>query len=163
MPLWGRAFLIGAAFSLPWGIAEWLKWQQMKARTIVPAGSVPVRHGTAMGWVINALCVGCAPFLLVRLGWWTVLTAVITSFAGGWVATLMERVLYCSRERMDTFVFAASEYAKEFGSDEAVRLMSDVAPKWWIKLMPRSWQKELAARLTPILLPRDGASGPQSI
>jgi hypothetical protein len=39
---------------------------------------------------------------------------------------------------MDLIVYAAKEHTAEKGPKFAAEVLSRVAPKWWIKLMPRS-------------------------
>lgn len=60
---------------------------------------------------------------------------------------------YANNYNMDLIVFAAEQYTKDMPTESAAELMSKVAPKWWIKLMPPIWQSQLRNRLVVILLP----------
>jgi hypothetical protein len=69
----------------------------------------------------------------------------------------MERKAYATQQNMDLVVHAAKKYATDKGTQFAAEVLSEVAPKWWIKLMPRWWQAQLHDQLANILLP-SGAS-----
>ena len=132
----------------------------MKMGTIIPRGSLTSKYGYVAAACIKWSCVAVLVLLAVYWAWWAIVLVVPVWFLGNWVATLFERVLYCDDSRLESLVFAAEEYRKDFGPEGAARVMSEVAPKWWIKLMPGRWRERLRARLVPILLPNgEGGAG----
>ena len=132
----------------------------MKMGTIIPAGSLAGKYGHVAAACIKWPCVAALVLLTVYWVWWAVALVAPVWFLGNWAATLLERALYCDDSRLDAFVFAAKEYSRDCGSEGAARTMSQVAPKWWIKLMPAHWRERLRARLVPILLPNgESAAG----
>jgi hypothetical protein len=154
------AVSVTIGLALFWGAGSWLKWQHMKMGTIIPRGSLTGKYGHVAAVCIKWSCVAVLVLLAVYWVWWAVALVVPVWFLGNWAATLLERVLYCDDSRLDTFVFAAEEYSRELGPGRAARTMSEVAPKWWIKLMPARWRERLRAKLVPILLPNgEGAAG----
>ena len=153
------SFVLGLSLSVLWGMAAWLKWQHMKSGTILPAGSFTVRHGRTVGYILNAFCIGITFSFALQLGWWLILSIAIFLFIGGWIATLIERKLYCNQFQLDTIVYAAQEYSRLSNAESAAEILSEVAPKWWIKLMPSDWQQELREKLQNILLPENHDDG----
>ncbi len=147
------SLLLGLVLSLPWGIAAWLKWQHMKDHTILPTGSLTARHGRLIGYLLNAMCIGIALSFIGIIKVWVILSAASIFFIGGWIATLLERKLYCSSDQIKIILGAAEEYARLSGPNGAAEVLGQVAPKWWLKLMPAAWQQELRIKLQPILLP----------
>ncbi|MDD5007973.1 MAG: hypothetical protein PHC68_06140 [Syntrophorhabdaceae bacterium] len=131
----------------------------MKSGTILPTGSFTEHHGGAVGYIINAVCIGTTLSFWSGLGWWLILTIAMFLFLGGWIATLIERKLYCNQFQLDTIVYAAKEYSRLSNTESAAEILIDVAPKWWIKLMPSGWQKELRGKLEQVLLPENHDSG----
>ena len=84
---------------------------------------------------------------------WLIAAGVMAFFIGGWLATLLERKIYCNRQQLEIIVGAAKEYKRLSDSNVAAEVMAQVSPKWWLKLMPVTWQRELRIKLQPILLP----------
>lgn len=128
----------------------------MKDKTILPTGSFTAKHGGSMGYLINAICIGIGLSSLSTIKLWLILSGVITFFIGGWLATLLERKVYCNQQQLEIIVGAAKEYKRLSDSNGAAEVMSEVAPKWWLKLMPVAWQRDLRIKLKPILLPDEG-------
>jgi len=149
------SLLLGLCLSVLWGIASWLKWQHMKSGTILPTGSFTEHRGGTVGYIINVVCIGITLSFMSELGWWLILSIAIFLFIGGWIATLIERKLYCNQFQLDTIVYAAKEYSRLSNAEGAAEILTDVAPKWWIKLMPSDWQRELRGKLKQILLPEN--------
>ncbi len=118
-----------------------------------------MKYGDKASFTLKALSVFVSLVLIKTLYAWLVVSIGIMLFFGGWLATLLERRLYCSDLRMETFIFAAKEYVHDMGQEGAAAVMSEVAPKWWIKLMPYSWQRKLREKLSSILLPPDRVDG----
>lgn len=153
------SLFLGLCLSVIWGIATWLKWQHMKHGTILPTGSFTERHGGTIGYIINAVCIGITLSFMSTLGKWLFLSITTFLFLGGWIATLIERKLYCNQFQLDTIVYAAKEYSRLSNTESAAGILMEVAPKWWIKLMPSDWQRELQEKLKEILLPNDHDKG----
>src|SRR3972149_10337282 len=147
------SLLLGLVLSLPWSIATWLKWQQMKDHTILPTGALTARLGRFIGYLLNAVCIGIALSFIDIIKVWVILSAASTFFIGGWIATLLERKLYCSSDQIKIIVGAAQEYARFSGPNGAAEVLGQVAPKWWLKLMPAAWEQEVRIKMQPILLP----------
>ena len=145
---------LGLGLSVLWGLSEWVKWQHMKNGTILARGAMTGAYGNIISLIVKILCLVILVAFLSTLKLWLIVSAAIMWFIGGWIATLIERKLYCDNYRMELIVFAAEEYKKDSKSvAEAAELMSVVVPKWWIKLMPQKWQSELRDKLANILLP----------
>ena len=114
-----------------------------------------------MSFLLKGVCYLALVLLVPALGWWVAGTFVVIWFASGWLATLMERRAYATQQNMDSVVYAAKKYTTEKGTEFAVGILSEVAPKWWIKLMPRSWQVQLRDQLANILLPSEASENPK--
>jgi len=151
-PIFYSLFL-GLCLSVLWSIAAWLKWQSMKKGTILPVGSFTEQYGSILGYFINAVCIGITLSFISELTWWLILSLFIFLFIGGWIATIIERKLYCNQFQLDIIVSAAKEYSKLTSTESAAEILAEVAPKWWIKLMPSKWKMELHGQLKQILLP----------
>ncbi|NVL90858.1 MAG: hypothetical protein HWN69_07695 [Desulfobacterales bacterium] len=130
----------------------------MKDDTILPTGAFTARHGGTIGYLTNAVCIGIALSFIGTIKGWLILSGAITIFIGGWHATFLERKLYCNNDQIETIVLAAKEYGRFSGPNGVAEVLAQVAPKWWLKLMPKAWQQELRIKLQPILLP-DQESG----
>ena len=151
LPLWVLSIFLGLVLSPPWGIASWLRWQQRKDHTILPTGSITAKYGRIMGYLLNAICIGIALAFLSAITFWIIISAFICFFLGGWFATLLERSIYCNEQQLEIIVSAAHEYKRLSDSNIAAEVMAEVAPKWWLKLMPIVWQQKLRKNLQPIL------------
>lgn len=145
--------ILGLILSLFYGIGSWLKWQSMKNGTIIPNGALTGKYGNIASFIIKSICLIIILYFIHVLHWWIIASGLIMFFLGNWIATILERKLYCNDLRLDTFVFIAEQYTKERGAEEAAHFISLAAPKWWIKLMPMYWQRKLRERLAAILLP----------
>lgn len=156
------SLLLGLVLSLPWGMAAWLKWQHMKDHTILPTGVLTARHGGFIGYLLNAMCIGIALSFIGMIKVWVILSGAITLFIGGWLATLLERKLYCNSDQIKIIVGAAQEYVRFSSPNGAAEVLAQVAPKWWLKLMPAAWQQELRMKLQPILLPDESGGRKKS-
>lgn len=144
---------IGLGLSLLWGLSEWIKWQHMKNGTILARGAIPGTYGNIISSIVKIICIVILVTFLSTLKVWLIVSVGLMWFIGGWIATLIERKLYCDNYMIKLIIFAAEEYKKDFKSTEkAADLMSVVVPKWWIKLMPQKWQSELRDKLANILL-----------
>ncbi len=157
------SIIIGVVLAIPYGFGAWLKWQVMKSGTIIPVGSIPQQHGSILSLVSKGICLVVLILIYPSVGLWVIAAAVVMYFLGGWVATLIERKFYCDDLRLDTIVYYAEENVKDLGANRTAELLGEVAPKWWIKLMPMQWQKELHNRLSPILLPGGDSVGKEEI
>lgn len=155
LPSWLLSIFLGLVLSLPWGMAAWLKWQHMKDNTILPTGSLTAKHGGSLGYFLNAICIGVGLSFMAEIKLWLILSGVISFFIGGLLATLLERKIYCNRQQLEIIIGAAQEYERLSDSNVAAEVMAQVAPKWWLKLMPVTWQQELRKKLQPILLPNE--------
>jgi hypothetical protein len=153
MELFIYSLVIGFLLSVPWGLASWFKWQNMKNGTILPAGAFTEKYGSTVGYIINAICIGVALSFFSKLSWWLIFSIAIFLYLGGWIATLIERKLYCSQFQLDTIVYAAKKYKRLTSVESAAEILTEVAPKWWIKLMPFNWQQQLREELSKINLP----------
>lgn len=149
------ALLAGVLLAPIYGVGSWLKWQEMKKNTILQKGAWTGRYGGTVSVMLKGGCFIILFLLFETFSWWLVLSIMVMWFVSGWVATLIERKAYASEYNMDLIVFTAEEYTKDMDTESAAQLMSQVAPKWWIKLMPPSWQSRLRERLAVILLPDD--------
>jgi hypothetical protein len=149
------ALITGVLLSPIYGIGSWLKWQEMKLNTILPKGAWTGRYGGTASFLLKGGCFLVLFLLFKPLGWWLMLSIIVMWFVSGWIATLIERKAYASEYNMDLIVFAAEQYTKDMDTESAAHLMSQAAPKWWIKLMPQEWQSRLHERLAAILLPDD--------
>jgi hypothetical protein len=147
------ALVAGILLSPVYGIGSWLKWQSMKVGTILPKGALTGSYGGMLSLVIKGICFVTLFFLFRVFSWWVAASLIIMWFVSGWIATLIERKFYANNYNMDLIVFAAEQYTKDMPTESAAELMSKVAPKWWIKLMPPIWQSQLRNRLVVILLP----------
>jgi len=146
------AIIVGILLSIPYGIGSWLKWQSMKKETIIPVGSVTAKYGNIVGFFIKVVCIS---LVFYWFDWMGILLLAIMWFLGNWIATLLERKLYCNEWQMNFIVLAAQQYARHFGQEIAVSNLEKFVPKWWIKLMPMKWQKQLIERLVTILQPEE--------
>ena len=138
------SILFGVILSIIWGFGSWLKWQGMKNLTIIPSGRLTTKYGEKINFYAKGICFFLLLFTPIRIGWWILLSFAIMWFVGGWIATLIERILYCNEHNMKTFIFAAEQYTKEKGFKYATIILKQNVPKWWIKLMPLSWQVKLS-------------------
>jgi len=134
------SLVVGALLSPVYGIASWLKWQSMKTETILPRGGLTGKHGGVLGFLIKGACFGVSFLLFRHFSWWIMASLATMWLISGWIATLIERKFYANDDNMDLIVYAAKQYTKDMGTESAAGLMSNVAPKWWIKLMPQKWQ-----------------------
>ena len=141
--------IIAAALHSPIiGIGTWLKWQSMKTGTIVPTGAWTEKNGRISGWAIhlftymNFLFVFSDPF-----GWHLILVLLLIWFLGGWTATLIERKLYGTEERLETIVYAVESYGKSLRPEQLREFIDGLVPQWWIRLMPMSWRGRVTKRI----------------
>jgi hypothetical protein len=146
-----KSFLIGLGFSVPWGVAAWLKWQSMKGGTVIPAGASTLAYGGSVGIFINIFCLVSFIQFIPKLGWGIIVSVVIMFHVGGWIATLIERRIYCNEEMMTSILGGAYVYTQRYGPDQAVSIILEVVPTWWLKLMPQKWRTEVLAGITAIV------------
>lgn len=153
MRIYFLALKVALVLSPFWGFGTWMKWQTMKVGTIIPTGGFTGRNGSTVSFLIKTFCVIALLLLIELMEWWFIPSGVLMWLIGNWLATLVERKLYCNNSNMDIIFLAAKEHAKDMKTEDATELMLDVAPKWWLKLMPLSWQLELREKLLPLLMP----------
>lgn len=141
------SIVTGLLLSPIYGIGSWLKWQSMKVNTILPKGAWTESYGTFLSFLLKGTCFIILLFFFKSLNWWLTLSVLVMWFVSGWIATFTERKFYATDYNMDLIVYAAEKYSKDMDTESAAHCMSEVAPKWWIKLMPSQWQSQLRNRL----------------
>jgi|GEM_PF-4030515 len=149
--------LVGIACTFPWGVGTWMRWQGMKKGTFIPAGAFTSIHAKTVNFILKVVSIVVIVFFGISKtnipAWpFPLLVSILTMwFAGVWSVTILERKLYGTELEMDIIVYAAENYAKDIGPEQAAQLMSVVVPNWWLRLMPSHWQNQLQKRLSSIL------------
>ena len=151
---WVVSIILGIALSLVWGLASWLQWQPLKDDTLIPVGEYTVKYGVPIALTLKGICILVLIASSSLLIWWTAVSVVMMLLIGGWIATLIERKIYCTEELMETLLYEAEKFNK-LESIMGTELMLRAVPEWWFKLTPSRWKNEYQRRFALIVFADD--------
>ena len=60
-------------------------------------------------------------------------------------------LLYGQDPQMAALVSATRHHLKGLGSEPAALVFAEMIPAWWVKLMPRKWQRSLEEELALVM------------
>jgi len=147
---WLYSVIAGLLIAVVYACATWMGFQCRKQGTLLPRGLIVEKYGALISMLLYGIC-GIA--LIVSgflLGWWVVITIVVTWFAGGRLAIYAERLCY-ARDRLDAFQFHAKRMLEQYGEGRAIEAWNMAVPRWWINLMSWAWEREYKNRVGSIL------------